>query len=102
MLEDRRRRLFYPGMLLAMVLAMSGLKVAAQSSLGDVARRIRAAKGEDTAAPADKATAGPRTLPTTADLNAIAVLLDEKDETAFSTRVQTQMEQENFLVLDSV
>lgn len=85
-----------------MVLAMCGLKVAAQSSLGDVARRIRAAKGEDTAAPADKATAGPRTLPTTADLNAIAVILDEKDETAFSTRVRTQMEQENFLVLDSV
>ena len=89
-------------MLLAAVLALSGLKVAAQSSLGDVARRIRAAKGEDTTAPADKATAGPRTLPTTADLNAIAVILDEKDEAAFSTRVRTQMEQENFLVLDSV
>lgn len=89
-------------MLLAAVLALSGLKVAAQSSLGDVARRIRAAKGEDASAPADKATAGPRTLPTTADLNAIAVILDEKDETAFGTRVQTQMEQENFLVLDSV
>ncbi len=85
-----------------MVLAMSSLKVAAQGSLGDVARRIRAAKGEDTAAPADKATAGARTLPTTADLNAIAVILDEKDEAAFSTRVRTQMEQENFLVLDSV
>ena len=85
-----------------MVLAMCGLKVAAQSSLGDVARRIRAAKGEDAAAPADKATAGQRTLPTTADLNAIAVILDEKDEAAFSTRVRTQMEQENFLVLDSV
>jgi len=102
MLEGMRRRFLYPSILLAMVLAMSGLKVAAQSSLGDVARRIRAAKGEDTAAPADKATAGARTLPTTADLNAIAVLLDEKDETAFGTRVRTQMEQENFLVLDSV
>lgn len=102
MLEDMRRRFLYPGMLLAMVLAISGLNVAAQSSLGDVARRIRAAKGEDTAAPADKATAGPRTLPTTADLNAIAVILAEKDEAAFSTRVRTQMEQENFLVLDSV
>ena len=41
-------------------------------------------------------------LPTTDDLNAIAVLLAEKDETAFGTRVRTQMEQENFLVLDSV
>jgi hypothetical protein len=89
-------------MLLALVLAMSVVKVAAQSSLGDVARRIRAAKGEDTASPADKATAGPRTLPTTDDLNAIATLLEEKDETAFGTRVRTQMQQENFLVLDSV
>lgn len=96
-----RRRFLYPGVLLAMVLALSGVKVAAQSSLGDVARRIRAAKGEDTSSPAEK-TAAARTLPTTDDLNAIAVLLAEKDETAFSTRVRTQMEQENFLVLDSV
>ena len=89
-------------MLLAAVMAVSGLKLAAQDSLGDVARRIRAAKGEDTSSPAAKATAGPRTLPTTADLNAIARLLEEKDETAFGTRVRTQLEQENFLVLDSV
>ncbi|HLK09319.1 MAG TPA: DUF4034 domain-containing protein [Candidatus Angelobacter sp.] len=97
-----RRRFLYPSMLLAMVLAMSGVKVAAQSSLGDVARRIRAAKGEDSPSSAEKATAGPRTLPTTDDLNAIATLLEEKDETAFGTRVRTQMQQENFLVLDSV
>src|SRR6185369_7658092 len=102
MLEDMRRRFIYPGMLLAAVMAVSGLKLAAQDSLGDVARRIRAAKGEDTSSPAAKATAGPRTLPTTADLNAIATLLEEKDETAFGTRVRTQLEQENFLVLDSV
>src|SRR5580765_2553213 len=102
MLEAMRRRFIYLGMLLAAVIAVSGLKLAAQDSLGDVARRIRAAKGEDTSSTAEKATAGPRTLPTTADLNAIATLLEEKDETAFSTRVRTQMEQENFLVLDSV
>ena len=99
--------MFYPGMLLAMVLVLSGSRVAAQSSLGDVARRIRAAKGEDSPSVPDKTAADstaarPRTLPTTDDLNAIAALLGEKDETAFSTRVRTQMEQENFLVLDSV
>jgi hypothetical protein len=50
----------------------------------------------------DKTAATPRTAPTTADLNAIAILLGEKDEAAFATQVRTQMEQENFLVLDSV
>jgi hypothetical protein len=94
-------------MVLMAVMAILGVKMAAQDSLGDVARRIRAAKGEDAPSVADKTAADstaarPRTLPTTADLNAIAVLLGEKDEAAFSTRVRTQLEQENFLVLDSV
>jgi hypothetical protein len=106
MLEGMRRRLLYPGTLLALAITISGVKLPAQQSLGDVARRIRAAKGEDAPSvadkPADSTAAKPRTLPTTADLNAIAVILGEKDETAFSTRVRTQMEQENFLVLDSV
>jgi hypothetical protein len=102
-----RQRLLYPGIVLVAVMAILGVKLAAQDSLGDVARRIRAAKGEDAPSVADKPTADstaarPRTLPTTADLNAIAVLLGEKDEAAFSTRVRTQLEQENFLVLDSV
>lgn len=83
-------------------MAISGVKVTAQDSLGDVARRIRAAKGEDPSSPADKTAATPRTAPTTADLNAITVLMGEKDEAAFGTRVRTQLEQENFLVLDSV
>ncbi len=101
------RRLLYSGLLLAAVMAISGVKLTAQDSLGDVARRIRAAKGEDAPSAADKPAADStaaraRVLPTTADLNAIALLLAEKDETAFSTRVRTQMEQENFLVLDSV
>lgn len=104
MLEGMRRRFLYPGIVLAAVMAIWGARVAAQQSLGDVARRIRAAKGEDSPSVADKPAADStaRTLPTTADLNAIAVLLAEKDETAFGTRVRTQMEQENFLVLDSV
>jgi hypothetical protein len=102
-----RQRLIYSGIVLVAVMAITGVKLAAQDSLGDVARRIRAAKGEDAPSVADKTAADstaarPRTLPTTADLNAIAVLLGEKDETAFSTRVRTQLEQENFLVLDSV
>jgi hypothetical protein len=102
-----RQRLIYSGIVLVAVMAITGVKLAAQDSLGDVARRIRAAKGEDAPSVADKTAADstaarPRTLPTTADLNAIAVLLGEKDEAAFSTRVRTQLEQENFLVLDSV
>ncbi|MGC2743246.1 MAG: hypothetical protein WA672_08660 [Candidatus Angelobacter sp.] len=107
MLDGMRRRFLYPSMLLAAVMAISGVRLVAQNSLGDVARRIRAARGEDSPSVADKTApdntaAKPRTLPTTADLNTIAVLLAEKDEAAFSTRVRTQMEQENFLVLDSV
>lgn len=107
MLDGMRRRFFYSVMLLATTTAISGVRLAAQDSLGDVARRIRASKGEDSLSVADKTAAdstaaSPRTLPTTADLNAIAVLLGEKDEAAFGTRVRTQLEQENFLVLDSV
>jgi hypothetical protein len=102
MLDRMRRRFLYPGMLLAAMLATSGVKLAAQDSLGDVARRIRAAKGEDSSSPADRTSAKPRTAPTTADLNAISDLLAEKDETAYATRVRTQMEQEHFTVLDDV
>src|SRR3954462_13913565 len=97
-----RRVSLYQHVLLAAILAVTGVRAGAQDSLGDVARRIRASKGEDTVCPADKTAAKPRTLPTTADLNAITILLGEKDEAAFGTRVRTQMEQENFLVLDSV
>ena len=42
-------------MLLAAVMAILGVKMAAQDSLGDVARRIRAAKGEDAPSATDKA-----------------------------------------------
>jgi hypothetical protein len=102
MLDCMRRISLYQRVLLAAILAASGAQVAAQDSLGDVARRVRASKGEDPSSPADKTAVKPRTAPTTADLNAIAILLGEKDEAAFGTRVRTQLEQENFLVLDSV
>lgn len=102
MLYGMRRISLYRQVLLAALLAISGAKLSAQDSLGDIARRIRAAKGEDSSVPVDKTAARPRTAPTTADLNAISDLLAEKDETAFGTRVRTQLEQENFLVLDSV
>src|ERR1051326_7460074 len=92
----------YRHVLLAAVLAISGITLVAPDSFGDVARRIRAPKGEDSPSAAQKPAATPRALPTTDDLNAIAVLLGEKDEAAFATRVRTQLEQENFLVLDSV
>jgi hypothetical protein len=83
-------------------MAVSGVKVAAQESLGDIARRIRSGKSDDAASPAGKTAAKPHTAPTTAELNAIADLLAERDETAYSTRVRTQLEQENFMVLDNV
>jgi hypothetical protein len=107
MLEGMRRISLYRQILLAAVIAISGVRLVAQASLGDVARRIRAAKGEDSPSVADKAAADstaarPRALPTTDDLNAIAVILGETDEAAFATRLRTQLEQENFLVLDSV
>jgi Domain of unknown function (DUF4034) len=102
MLDGMRRISFYWQVLLVAVLTVLSAKLVAQDSLGDVARRIRASKGEDTSVAADKTAARPRTAPTTDDLNAIAILLGEKDEMAFATRVRTQMEQENFLVLDSV
>jgi hypothetical protein len=88
--------------LLAVLMAACGVTLAAQESLGDIARRIRAGKSDDAASPADKTTARPRTTPTAAELNAISDLLAEKDETAYSTRVQTQLEQEKFTVLDDV
>jgi hypothetical protein len=97
-----RRRSLYPGLLLAGVIAVGGVRLSAQESLGDTARRIRAGKSDDAASPAGKTTAKPHTAPTTAELNSIADLLAERDETAYGTRVRTQMEQENFMVLDNV
>jgi hypothetical protein len=97
-----QRRFLYPGMLLAAAMAISGVKLAAQDSLGDVARKIRSAKGDDSSSAADKTVSRPRTAPTAAELKAITDLLAERDETAYATRVRTQLEQENFMVLDDV
>jgi hypothetical protein len=83
-------------------MAVGGIKLSAQESLGDIARRIRSGKSDDAASPAGKTAAKPRTAPTGAELNAIADLLAERDEPAYSTRVRTQLEQENFMVLDNV
>lgn len=102
MLVNMRRRSLYPGVLLAAVMAASGVRLAAQESLGDIARRIREGKAENAQRPRDKTTARPRTAPSAADLSAIADLLAERDEAAYGTRVRTQLEQENFLVLDNV
>lgn len=87
---------------MAAVMAASGVRLAAQESLGDIARRIREGKAENAQRPRDKTTARPRTAPSAADLSAIADLLAERDEAAYGTRVRTQLEQENFLVLDNV
>jgi Domain of unknown function (DUF4034) len=97
-----RRKSHYPCVLLAVLMAACGVRLSAQESLGDIARRIRAGKSDDAASPADKTTPRPRTTPTAAELNAITDLLAEKDETAYGTRVQTQLEQEKFTVLDDV
>jgi hypothetical protein len=102
MLGDMQRRSVYVGLLLAGAMALSGARLVAQDSLGDIARRIRAGKSDDAASPSDKTTARVRTAPSASELNAISDLLAEKDETAYATRVRTQMEQEHFMVLDDV
>jgi hypothetical protein len=89
--------------LLASLLAAPGVGLRAQDSLGDIARKIRAGKGED--APADKAADKSNTRPqppAISDLTATMNLLQERDEAAYATRVKTQLEQEHFKVLDDV
>jgi cell pole-organizing protein PopZ len=105
---DMFRRRFWCVLLAlcAFIAVFAGGSVAAQESLGDIARRIRGAKGED-GTPADKAAAksrqaSTRQTPANLDLAAIRNLLSERDEEAYATRVRTQLEQENFKVLDDV
>jgi hypothetical protein len=102
MLGGMRRRSLYLGALLTVVMALSGARLAAQESLGDIARRIRTGKSDEAAAPSNKTAAGPRAALSSSELNAISALLAEKDVTEYSTRVRTQLEQENFQVLDQV
>ena len=102
MLSGMRRTSLYLIALLTAVIAVSGARLAAQESLGDIARRIRTGKNDDANPPSNKTTARPRTKLSSSELNAISALLAEKDVTEYSTRVRTQMEQENFQVLDQV
>ncbi|MFI5104468.1 MAG: hypothetical protein ACHP79_06060 [Terriglobales bacterium] len=97
-------------------MAMLAANLGAQESLGDAARRIRAAKGDDTSSSADKTASTDKTASpgktakqqpagvadVNADLNATMTLLAERDDVAYGTRVRTQLEQERFKVLDDV
>ena len=90
------------------MIAASGARLMGQESLGDIARRIRAGKGDDAPAgktnanPADKAAAKPQPAVSNGDMSATMNLLSERDDIAYATRVRTQLEQENFRVLDDV
>ncbi|HEY1527856.1 MAG TPA: hypothetical protein VGH51_16610 [Candidatus Angelobacter sp.] len=95
-----RRRSLYVCALLAMLAAVPCRRLAAQESLGDIARRIRARKGED--APVDKTTGKRQSAPASNDMTATMNVLAERDEPAYATRVRTQLIQENFKVLDDV
>jgi Domain of unknown function (DUF4034) len=97
------RRTFYASALMALLLSGLVVRLAAQESLGDAARRIRAAKedGSSPGKPAGKAQPGAG-ADRNADLNATMTILAERDEAAYSTRVRTQLEQERFRVLEDV
>jgi hypothetical protein len=85
-----------------MVTLVTGL--AAQESLGDAARRIRANKGDDASSSTSK-TGKPQpaaAVDRNTDLNATMTALSERDEAAYSTRIRTQLQQERFKVLDDV
>jgi hypothetical protein len=88
---------------LALLTATMVTGLAAQESLGDAARRIRAGK-EDTSSTGRTAgkTQHPGVADRNADLNATMTLLAERDDAAYATRVRTQLEQERFKVLDDV
>src|ERR1700686_5494718 len=109
MLAGMPRRSFYAYVLLALLVAASSVRLTGQESLGDAARRIREGKGEDASSPAGKTTANPvakkakpQPAANAADVNATMNLLSERDDVAYATRVRTQLEQENFRVLDDV
>src|SRR5215469_8619227 len=93
-----RRRWLYGLVWLALAAGLTGI-CAAQESLGDVARRIRAGKDEATPPTAGK-TGAKRQSAAASDVNATLTLLSERDEAAYATRVKTQLEQEHFKVLD--
>src|SRR5258707_6155424 len=96
------RRTIYASAMLALSLATLVATLPAQESLGDAARRIRSKKGDESPSPTSKttATAPQPAVPAAvnADLNATITVSSERDEAAYSTRVRTQLEQENFKV----
>jgi hypothetical protein len=99
------RRTIYASALLALSLATLVATLQAQESLGDAARRIRSKKGDETSTPASRTAVKPQAASApsvNADLNATMAVSAEKDEAAYTTRVRTQLEQENFKVLDDV
>jgi hypothetical protein len=99
------RRILYAFALLAVFAATMVTHLAAQESLGDTARRLRAKKdGASSASSPDKPVASqPANVPSVnEDLNATMTILAERDETAYKTRLRTQLEQERFKVLDDV
>lgn len=108
-LGSMARRNIYVFALLAFLMVTLAGSLAAQESLGDAARRIRAGKGDDTPSAAGKTSAGKtgKQQPASgadrnADLNATMTALAERDEAAYITRVRTQLEQERFKVLEDV
>jgi hypothetical protein len=84
---------------LALAAALTGA-CAAQETLGDIARRIRAGKEDGTPPAADKTGAKRQAAAANSNVNATMTLLGERDEAAYATRVKTQLEQEHFKVLD--
>ena len=94
-----RRRWLYGLVWLTLAAALTGA-CAAQESLGDVARRIRAGKEDGTPSATEKTGTKRGPAPASNDVNAAMTLLSERDETAYATRVKTQLEQEHFKVLD--
>jgi hypothetical protein len=98
------RRNFYAFALLALLTTVIAANLAAQESLGDAARRIRAKKSGDASSPADRTEKTPPVIAanTNDDVNATMTALSERDEAAYGTRLRTQLEQERFKVLDDV
>jgi Domain of unknown function (DUF4034) len=95
------RRNCYAWALLAVFTALTAGRSWAQESLGDIARRLRTGK-PDSSTPAKPGERPAAVVSVNNDLNATMTILAEQDETAYATRLRTQLEQERFKVLDDV
>lgn len=97
-------RLVLAGIALAgLMLALSATTppLSAQESLGEKARKIRAAR-ENATAPAAPAPGQKALSPSAADLSATVNLISETDAEKYSAGVRDLLEQERFRVLDDV